>query len=77
MIIVVLPLSIDAVTPSEKATRLVKQDLPWHSFQEDLLRYLPWHRGETDRSVVLGVILFSLLENKCNVAFFPVTSDFT
>ena len=80
---VTLPLSTDAVTPSQKATRLVKQDLllvllylllvfqvPYHSFQEDMFHYLPWQRGETDRSVVLSVIFFTLFKNGFDVTFF-------
>ena len=34
------------------------------------LHDLSQHRGETDRPVVLGVILFILLKNGCDVTFF-------
>ena len=34
-------------------------------------------RSETDRSLVPGVIFFTLLKIGCDVAFFPVTRDFT
>jgi len=36
-----------------------------------------WHTGEIDRLVVPRIIFFTLLKNECDVAFFPVTRDFT
>lgn len=69
-----LLLFTDTVTPSQKATRLVRQDLPsvkpcylshitsissmCLSFQEDLLHDFPQNRGEADRLVIPWVIPF-------------------
>lgn len=53
---------------------MVKQNL--HSFQKDMLHNLFHHRGKTDGVVIPRVILFTLLRNECDVAFFPVTRDF-
>jgi len=50
---------------------------PWHSFQENLIPDLPQHRGEADMLVVSWVILSTLLKNEYDIAFFPVTRDFT
>ena len=50
--------------------------MPQHIFQKDL-HDLFWHRCKADKSVVPGIILFTLLKNVCDVAFCPVTRDFS
>ena len=72
LISVALSLSTDTVRPSQKATRLVRQNLvityhlpifhaPQHSFQEDLLHDLALHRGEAEKLIVSWVILSTVL----------------
>jgi len=46
-------------------------------FHADILHDLPQNRDKTDRMVVPGVILLTLLKNGCDVAFFPANRDFT
>ena len=46
--------------------------MPYHSFEEDLFHDLPWHRGETDRSVAPRVIFFNLFKNGCDFTFFQL-----
>lgn len=75
-------LSTDGVTPLEKATRLVTQDLPlvvsnnlpvvlvpYQSFWQGLSHDLPGHRGEFDRSVVPRVLLPTPSKDRYNLSF--------
>ena len=52
------------------------EHVPWSHFQEDLLCNHSQHRGEPDMLIVPRVILF-IHNNRCAVAFFLLTRDFT
>jgi len=41
-----------------------------HSFQQDLLQDLLWHKGEADRAVVPWLILSTLLKMRVTLPFF-------
>lgn len=86
-----LPLSTDGVTPSGKATGLVRQGCafakavlnhfpvlqePQHSSQEDLFCDFPRNRGEADRSGVPRLLLSTFLKNFLHLSHFPITKDF-
>jgi len=74
------PLSIDAVTPSQKATlgeampgvsdHLLLPHMPLRLFQEDLLHDLPRHRGEAHQPVVPWVLLSPFLKNASDMFTF-------
>ena len=43
--------------------------------QDDLLHDLPWHRGQTDRSIVSWILLSASLVDGCHIFHPPVLRE--